>query len=503
MTSNVLLSWGGYLVYIVAGFVMPRLIDRHLGQFSLGVWDFGWSLVNYLGLTGLGVGSSVNRYVAKYRAANQVQELRIAVSSVVCIQVVLAGVVLLLTGGLVWTLPWFFADRLGSEIESAQWVVAFLGTSLAVQMAFDTSRGVMTGCHRWDLHNGINAGAHAATVAAMILVLLLGGGLRGLSVVYLCTVAVTEVLRVVLAHRVCPELRIRLAYAGWSQARKMFLFGGKTAIASLSPLILVQTTNVFVVSALGPAALAVFSRPMALVRHVETLMNKYAFLMTPTAGSLQASGRDAEISHFLMETTRYGVAFTLPILLFLSIFSDLILQIWMGPQYAHGLVLTILAAGYFLPISQNSVMRILMGMNFHGRIGLLNLGVAIAGFSLGAIIVNAVGWSLVGAALLVAIPLTIGNGIIVPIYACRKLGVPLTEYLRRAFLGPAVCALPFGLCLVSSRVLFPDNALATFGIGSAVGALVLGVLYWRYMLSEQLRSRLLKSVGHKLRPIRI
>mgnify|MGYP001608045093 FL=1 len=107
LLSNVLFSWGSYLVFVVAGFVMPRMIDRHLGQVTLGIWDFCWSLVSYLNLAGLGIGSSVNRYVAKYRAANDIDKLRKAVSSVMCIQLIVAAVVLIITGIFVWLLPVF------------------------------------------------------------------------------------------------------------------------------------------------------------------------------------------------------------------------------------------------------------------------------------------------------------------------------------------------------------------------------------------------------------
>ena len=496
---NVLSSWGGYLVFFVAGFVMPRMIDHHVGQFNLGIWDFAWSLVNYLNLAGLGVGSSVNRYVAKYRVSNDIESLQKAVSSVVCIQICVSLFVLMVTALLVWLLPSFFSDRLGSECGVARRVVGLLGASLAVQMVFDAFRGVITGCHRWDLHNGINAGSRAITVALMVIVLLLGGGLCYLALMNLCIVTVTEVVRMTLANRVCPELEVRLKYAERLHVKKMLLFGIRSFIASLPPLILMQTANILVVSFLGPAALAVFARPVALVRHIETFINKFAFVLTPTAGSLQESGRGTELRRFLLDSTRYGVALTLPMILLLSIYGDFILRIWMGPQYANGLVPAILAIGYFLPISQSTIMRILIGINLHGRIGLMSLAITIAGFAICTIIISAFGWDLPRVALLVSIPLSIGNGVFVPICACRKLNIPITEYISHVFLGPCACGLVFALCLIISRVLFSNNMLYTIGCGGISGVLVLALLYWRYILPEPFRRKISVSVKKKFR----
>lgn len=490
MVTNVLWSWGGYLVVIAAGFIMPRLIDHHLGQLSLGIWDFCWSIVSYLGFSGLGIGSSVNRYVAKYRASNNIDSLCKAVSSVLYIQLAIATFVVLLTAALTWYLPCYFSNRLGNEIRTAQWVVASLGLSVAFQMAVDTSRGVITGCHRWDIHNGIDAIYNAIILAGMVTALLLGKGLRTLGLAYLCSTIIVESLRLLMAYRICPELKIRLSLISWCVAKEMILFGWKTVVASLFPLIIVQTTNIFLVGALGPAALAVFSRPMALVRHVETILNKFAFITTPTAGALQEGGKKAELNRFLLDTARYGVAIVFPITIFLILFSDIILTIWMGPKYANGWVLTIFAIGYFLPTSQSSVMKILMGMNLHGRIGLVSLLVSLITFSFGTIVINAVGWSLVHGALLIVIPLTLGNGIIVPIYACRQFQIPIMKYIRHIFVAPFVCAIALGLILFLGRILFPDNVFISVCFGLSVGGLFTCGFYWRYIFTESIRTKI-------------
>src|SRR5262245_12669966 len=44
---NVLAGWAGYAVEVATGFVLPRMMDHHLGQATLGVWDFAWSCVAY------------------------------------------------------------------------------------------------------------------------------------------------------------------------------------------------------------------------------------------------------------------------------------------------------------------------------------------------------------------------------------------------------------------------------------------------------------------------
>ena len=85
IVRNVVTSWLSQLVFIFFGFVLPRMIDESIGQVALGVWDFGWAIVHYLSLTMLGIGSSVNRYVARYRAAADWHSMSSSMSSVIAV----------------------------------------------------------------------------------------------------------------------------------------------------------------------------------------------------------------------------------------------------------------------------------------------------------------------------------------------------------------------------------------------------------------------------------
>jgi O-antigen/teichoic acid export membrane protein len=494
---NVLYSWGGYLLIAVTGFILPRQMDRHVGQTALGVWDLGWSLVSYFGLAQVGVGSAVNRYIAKARAAGDVPALRMAASSVLALNLVAGGLVVLMTAGVTWALPALFGARLGADLAMARWVVALLGLSLAVQVMFDVFTGVITGCHRWDLHNVINTTLHLSTVAAMVGALWAGGGLTSLAVVNLAGTVATELVRVWAAYRVCPGLSVALRHANFTQARSVLVFGLKSSLAGLSRLLLFQTNSVVVAGHFGAAVLALYARPMALMRVVETFANKFAFVLSPTASSLQASGKSEELRELVLKGSRLGTALVSPIILTLAILGDPILRLWMGKRYEQGLVLALLVLGMFLPVAQRTVSIILVGLNLHGRMALANLVSAICGVGLSVLNVTVLGWGLPGAALAIAVPMTLGTGVFIPVYACAQLGIPLREYVRRTFVVPVACVLPWAAALTASRLAFADRPIVAIVAGLAGGSLVLVPLYWRYILPDQVKDmarRVLRQV---------
>jgi O-antigen/teichoic acid export membrane protein len=324
--------------------------------------------------------------------------------------------------------------------------------------------------------------------------LYLGGGLGHLAAIYLVGTIVGEITRARAALRVCPELRISFKASSWAEGKKMVRFGGNTILVGMPPFILVQTTNVLVASALGPAALAVFSRPLVLLRHLEAFLNKFSYVLTPMAGSLQSSGQDEDIRRLFVQSTRIGVAMTLPAVLILLVFGDVILNVWMGPEYAHIELIATFALGYFLPVAQSTGLRVLVGLNRHGRIGVWSVSVSLLVLVAGVIVLNMTEWSLVRAALLITLPLMLTQGIVTPVVACRMLKIPLSDYLRRVFLAPGLCGSVFASVLLGARILIPDAGLAALAVGIALGAAILAVLYWRYVLTPEQRVRLGKRL---------
>jgi len=494
--SNLLHSWGGYIFIIVAGFIMPRLMDRHVGQFNLGIWDFAWSFVSYLSLARLDIGSAINRYVAKYRAEEDNDKMSVLISTVLVLQLATAVFVLGCTGLIVYWLPALFADRLGQETETARWVVALLGLSLAIRMANGSSSGIMTGCHRWDTHNTINVTSRMVEVGLMWVALLEGVGIKGLAVILLCVGIGTEWQRLRISRRLCPDLVVKFSHFSWKMAREVVRFGIKTFIFDFPPLYLVQTTNLVIASQLGPMQLAVFARSIALVRHVETFSNKFSSILSPMAGSLQAMGRQEELRRFFLDKSRLGVAFAAPLLVFLYINGDAVLRLWMGDHYVIGTPLAILAAGYLLPTAQNSVREILKGLNLHGRIGILSFLISAICFLIGIVAIQFYSYSLTAAAMLVAIPLALSLGLTPAFFACKRLQITYWQYCRHTLFVPLLPNVIFGLCLYGSRTLYADNMVYGVLVGSIAGGGVLLLLYYKFILPIEFKKILLSKLNH-------
>ncbi|MDX1694006.1 MAG: MATE family efflux transporter [Ketobacteraceae bacterium] len=497
--SNVLTGWISYLILFVVGFFLPRFIDEKLGQELLGIWDFSWSVANYFSLASLGIGSSLNRFVAKYRAEQKLDQLSIAVTSVVWVQAGLALLVSMAALAGSYLLPYYFGDRFGENTEAAQAVVLYLGLSIALQFLFDTSRGILTGCHRWDLFNGLNSLAYMLTVILMIGALSIGGSLQQMSIIYMLMTGVQGAVRMYLARRICPEARFSPRFFSFEFVKEIFPFGVKTIMIGISHFLIVQSSYLLVASTLGPAALAVLARPVSLVKHVESFITRFAFILTPMAGSMQASQDQTRLNSFVYAASKYGFAFTLPAMILFGFYGNDLLRVWMGGDYVTDYLVLILAIGLLLPISQSPVVRIMVGRNLHGPVALMSLLMTVAGFAVGASVALLYGVTVETAGVLIVTLSTLVNGIAVPIYSCIRMGVPVMSYIRETFLRVALIG------AASLAVLFVFDSFVHFHgalifLNVAVYGIFTLVLYWFFLLTEKDKQTVLKKLPARFRP---
>jgi O-antigen/teichoic acid export membrane protein len=467
---------------------MPRVVDDQIGQAALGVWDFGWAFVSYFSLAMIGIGSSVNRYVARYRSANDTLALNKTMSTVVGLQFAIGIGVFLLTLVLAWSMPYLFQERLGDLSNDAIWVVGCLGSALAIQMVFDSWRGVMTGCHRWDLHSFLNAGSYVIASVVMLAVVLLGGGLKPMSITYLVVTALTELIRYRMSRNLCPEIRLDYKLVNRADAYKVVRFGLKTIILYLPTAINTQTINVLVVAYLGPAALAALARPQALIRHISSLATKYSHMLTPTAGSLQGQSKDGELHRFALQNARIGWLMAVPPFVYMIVFGDVIVDLWMGDGYIDWASCALLAVGSLLHVSQGPTLGVMIGLDAHGQIAKWSVLVSTLMLVIGIFVTSIYGWTLPRAAALIGLSTGIGLGGAAIYFSFKYLKLTFREYWSDVLSGSMSLLICIAVILGALRALTDLPAITTLAIAGFLTLLV------TYILHKKEFTRLVRKV---------
>jgi len=494
---NTIVSWVTYVVFIVSGFIAPRLIDYYEGQIILGVWDLSWSIVSYLSIANIGVGASLNRYISKYRSLAGSDQADKYIYAVFVFESFTALFVLSLTLLGAYILPNYIEDLSPEKVGTVRVVLFSLGLSLSIQLYFNFSRGVLTGCHRWDLHNIINASSHLIYTILMIIALYMGYGIAGVAIVYVTTFFIFELVRFRISSKIYGGFVFRRYLFDMSILKEMIRFGIKNITISILPLVIAQTTIISIGYSLGAGAVAVFSRPFAIVKHIENFVNKYSFILTTTASSLYATNRQAELQDLILSGAKYSASISWPLLIIFLVMGDRIIGVWMGDKYVVNNLIIILGAGYMLITSQSVALRVLIGINRHGG-AIKYIMVIICSIYLSIYIYFlSTSFSINTVGLLVIMPLIVSHGVFIPLYLCRKISLSMVEYIKCSILIPIVPNLVFFGMLLSFKIVADGNLYIEFLIGFPVSFAILVSLYWVMLLDNSQKTKIVRMITCK------
>jgi len=488
---NVLVSWGSQLVTIVLGFVMPRLVDEELGQVSLGIWDFAWAITSYITLVNFGVGSNAARYVAAFAIDHDAARLRRIVSSAHVVQLGISVAVLLGTAGVILSMPLWVPQTMAERLTESRMVVLLLGLSITAEMLFDAWRGILTGVHRWDVHNGINTLHSVLSAGGMVVILLAGLGLTGMAAVYCASAFLAEILRYRAARKYCPEARISLSLANRDDIRLVAVFGLKNVLAMAGPLVVQQTVNVLITLRFGPAVLAVFARPAALIRHMETFIYKFAFVLMPMAGSVQAQGDLRELRRFSIDMCQVGWALAVPGGVFLLLLGPMLIELWMGTDYVARETIMALALGGMLATANRPAYRILFGLDRHGRASALSFIIYGGVLAVGVPLMLSEGANLLTAALIYTAGDVLFSLCLVPQQLAKALQMSVFSLLWQSAHRPLLTGALSGGCLLLAAPYLTGNIVIDLAAAAALHGVVTLACYWLFVLPEPLKAKLL------------
>jgi len=152
---NVASSWGGLGVNIVVGFFVYPFILHHLGDDASGLWTLIYSLTGYYGILDFGIRSSLIRYVSKFRATGDKDELARLINTSLFTYTFVGLFLLILT-----TLGGFYVSRIfhipASFLSDARILFLMVGYAMALDFPLGMSGGVLEGLQRFDLINWTN-----------------------------------------------------------------------------------------------------------------------------------------------------------------------------------------------------------------------------------------------------------------------------------------------------------------------------------------------------------
>jgi O-antigen/teichoic acid export membrane protein len=442
--KNVTSSWGGLAINIAVGFFLSPFILHHLGDEAYGLWVLIFSFTGYYGIFDFGIRSSLVRYVSKFEATGDKDQLARLVNTTLFTYSCLGLFLLLVT-----ILGTSYVDRLFAIappfLRDARVLFLMVGTSLALGFPLGISGGILEGLQRFYLMNWTNIVSTLMRALLIIFALKHGYGLLTVALITVSLPLMMSALRGVIAQRLLA-IQYGWKYVDRASLRQVANYGGVTFIIIVAGRLRFKSDAVVIGTFLSATAITYFYIGARLVDYGAEVVNSLAQIFTPMSSQFHAIGDHERLRKIFIAGNRACAFVMFPISVSLVVMGKSVIEAWMGPRYISSYnVLLIILIPTTLYYAQTGSNRILFGTSQHKALAYIALIEGLANVILSVVLVRPFG--IVGDAIGTAIPLTCTALMFLPRHMCRLLEVPIGRFITATYLYPAVLCVPMALTL--------------------------------------------------------
>lgn len=492
--KNVTSSWAGLALNIAVGFFLSPFILHHLGDDAFGLWVLIFSLTGYYGIFDFGIRSSLIRYVSKFQATGDKEQLARLINTSLFSYSCLGAVLMVPT-----IIGSFYVDRLfhipPAFLRDARILFFMVGASLALGFPLGISGGILEGLQRFYLLNWTNMVSLLIRATLIVLALHHGYGLLTVALITVSLPLITSAVRAGLAQRILV-IPYGWKYVDRESMRQVANYGSVTFMIIVAARLRFKTDAVIIGSMLSAAAITHFSIGARLVDYAGEVVSSLAQIFTPMSSQFHATGDYDRLRKIFIAGNRACAFVMFPITVSLIVMGKSVIEAWMGPRYVSSyVILLILLIPSTLYNVQTTSNRILFGMSQHRSLAIIVLIEGVANVVLSVLLVRPLG--IVGDALGTAIPLLCTAIVFLPRHMCRRLEVPLSKFLSEAYFYPLVLTIPmaFALELVQRSFYahrYPQLILNLLAGWTIYGIGVLWFVLTREPVGVQLKGRVIR-----------
>lgn len=475
-------------INIAIGFVVPLLYTpimlRILGQEEYGLYGLSHSVINYLSLLSLGLGSAIVRYLMQCRTRgdeksfNAMAGLFLLLYSIIAVSAFAIGIILTrFTGSL------FGKGLVQSEISKMNVLLVIMSVGTAVSFISSVFTSFIT-CFERYFFLRILAIVNTLAVPLLNLVVLYLGmasvGLALVSVVLQCIVCAAYMFYSRRVLGIQPSFR----NLPFGQLKSIFKYSAFVFIGLIADMLYWATDKVLIGAMMGTVAVAVYNVGGTFQGILQNLSSAISNVFTPEVTRCVVEEKSMDVhSETLIRIGRVQYLIVSLVLSGFAVFGRRFIDFWAGPGYDEAYVVAMLTmVPLAVPLIQSIAFTVIKAQGTHQFRSLLYVVLAVANAVSTFLLIPVLG--IVGAALCTCIVYVLGHGIIMNWFYYKKIGLDIPSFWKN--IGK-MSIVPGGMVLAGGwlvKHVLPMSSPWWFLAWVAAYTLVFSVLSWLFSMNR-------------------
>lgn len=499
---GVLLSYINLGISCIIPFVYTPIMLRILGQSEYGLYSLANSVISYLTLLTFGFGSTVIRYLSKYRAEDNKEGVEKTFGLFLELYSIAALIVLIVGIFISFNVEEIFHRGLtGDEINKIHVLILIMTFNTALSFPLSVFSSVITSYERYIYRKVIDM---ISTVAAPIFNLIaLYMGFASIGMALTSTVLQFIMLPLNVGY-CCKVLKILPKFGRISSGllREMLKFSFYAFLGTLVDLLFWSTDKVILGMIASSVAVAIYNVGGTFNNIVINLSTSISGILTPRITRMVVKNVEKErLTELFVRVGRLQYLIIALVISGFTVFGQSFIYLWAGEDYANSYWIAILTMfPLCIPLIQNTGLSIVTAQNKHKFRSIVYLIIALLNAVSTYLIVPIMGE--IGAALCSCVSYLLGQGLIMNVYYYKVTGIDIPFFWKNI---SKMSVIPGGMMIIG--LIFNHyyfiTEVTTFLICVIIYIITYSVLMYAFSLNEYEKSTIRNPLQKAIRMLKL
>lgn len=506
VNSSAQIKWGAIISYVVIAFNIlsgllytPWLVNK-IGQSSYGIYTLASTLIAFFTMD-FGISDAIARFLCKYNAEGDKEKendfLGISMKIYAVIDIIIFAV---------FVIAFIFADKIYTQLSIDELIkfrviFAISGFYSLLSFPFMPLNGILVAHERFVFYRATELFNKVMTIATMIFVLLLDGGLYGLVIVNAVVGLLTIVLKVFYIKR-NRLVHINLKAKNKNMLKSILSFSIWSCMLVIAQRFIFNIEPTILGALSGTAQIAIFSVASTIEGYTATLAGALDALFLPKVTRVcEGMEEQGDIQSLLVRVGRIQLMIVGILLMGLVMMGKEFMLLWMGLDYIDSYYVLILMIAVSLVILTQSIAdtALIATDRIHLK-AICALIAAIINVILSIVFVPKYG--AIGAGIGIFAGSFIGNLVVKNIIYVKCLTIRLRDFFYECFVKLAPPLVIISIIMGIMQKYIVANNLLVFMVKVIIVCLIYVVVLWTGFMNiyeKQMVTNIIKSIKEKVK----
>lgn len=494
--SGAIISYIAIFFNIAAGLLYTPWMVRQIGVSDFGLYSLIGAFLSYF-LIDFGLGSSIARFIAKFRAEGKENEVNNLLGITTRIYLIIDFIILLILLVVFFFLSNIFKELSPQEIEKFKIIYVIAGFFSLITFPFTPVSGALIAYEQFFVLKLSDMVQKVLIIVLMILALLMGYGLFALVLVNGFVGFCVKVLNFLYLKQK-TKIKINLQFFNKKLAKELFSFSSWVFVVGIAQRLLLNIVPTILGILSGSKQIAVFAIAMTLEGYIWTFANSLNGLFLPKVTRIVSENKNMHVvSNLMIRVGRIQLLIIGLLITGIVVLGKPFINLWMGPDFipSYYVALFLIVPGIVTHTQEiaNTLLFVVNEIKYRAK---LYIFASILSVVIGIILTPKIG--ALGSAIGVGIAIILFHIIGMNIVYSKVLKLEIVRFFRTVHLKMIWTFVVIGGLSILGQCFYKIDSWSSFIVSGSAFVLIYIILVWNFVMNNE-EKELVMSVVNKIR----